>query len=168
MSWQDIVKAVAPTLGMALGGPMGGAATKFLTDKLLGDNGGDSEDLESFILGASPEQLAELKKIDNEFKVKMRELDINVYELEQKSVEGARGLYKVNIWPQIVLSAIFIIGYFGILYMLFSGEVSISESQRDVVNILLGVLTAAVPQILSFWFGSSLGSKEKTHSMKGK
>ena len=162
MSWKDIVKAVAPTLGVALGGPMGGAATKFLTDKLLGDNGGNSEDIESFILGASPEQLAELKKIDNEFKIKMRDLNIDVFELESKDRDSARGLYRVNVWPQIVLSAIFIIGYFAILYMLFSGEVSISESQRDVVNILLGVLTAAVPQILSFWFGSSLGSKEKT------
>jgi len=168
VSWQDIVKAVAPTLGMALGGPMGGAATKFLADKLLGKDGGDNKDLESFVLGANPEQLAELKKIDSEFKVKMRELDIDVFALEIKDLDSARGLFKVNIWPQIVLSAIFITGYFAILYMLFSGGVAISESMRDVVNILLGVLTAAVPQILSFWFGSSLGSKEKTHSMKGK
>ena len=167
MSWKDIVKTVAPTIGVALGGPMGGAATKFLADKFLGGDGGDTKDLESFILGASPEQLAELKKVDNEFKIKMRELDIDVFAIETKDRDSARGLFKVNIWPQIVLSTIFINGYFVILYMLFSGEVAITDSMRDVVNILLGVLTAAVPQILSFWFGSSLGSKEKTNSMKG-
>jgi len=167
MKWQDIVKAVAPTIGVALGGPMGGAATKFLAEKFLGGDGEDTKDLESFILGASPEQLAELKKLDHDFKIKMRELDIDVFALEAKDRDSARELFKVNIWPQIVLSAIFINGYFVILYMLFSGEVEITASMRDVVNILLGVLTAAVPQILSFWFGSSLGSKEKTNSMKG-
>jgi len=167
MKWQDIVKTVAPTIGVALGGPMGGAATKFLTDKLLGNSGGDAQDVESFIMGASPKDLAALKKLDHEFKLEMKALSIDVFELEAKDRDSARGLFKVNIWPQIVLSAIFITGYFAILYMLFSGGVAISESMRDVVNILLGVLTAAVPQILSFWFGSSLGSKEKTNSIKG-
>lgn len=167
MSWQDIVKTIAPVLGTALGGPMGGAASKFIADKLLGNPDATPSDIEDFIVGASSAEMIKLKELDNDFKLEMRKLNIDVFKIEADDRNSARSLFKVNIWPQIVLSAIFITGYFVILYMLFSGEVAISESLRDVVNILLGVLTAAVPQIMSFWFGSSLGSKEKTNSMKG-
>tara|TARA_R110002153_G_C13332612_1_gene498563 strand:- start:3714 stop:4223 length:510 start_codon:yes stop_codon:yes gene_type:complete len=167
MNWQEIVKSIAPTLGTALGGPMGGAATKFIAEKLLGNPDATTGEVKNAVLWAPTEQLVKLKALDLQFERDMKALDIDVFELESKDRDSARGLYKVNIWPQIALSAIFIVGYFGILYMLFSGEVSISESQRDVVNILLGVLTAAVPQILSFWFGSSLGSKEKNSALRG-
>ena len=102
----------------------------------------------------------------------MRKLDIDVFKLEVEDRASARELFKVNIWPQIVLSAIFVIGYFGVLFYLFkskdvgsalSGENA--EWLQGVFTTISGVLTAAIPQILGFWFGSSLGSKEKTQSM---
>lgn len=169
MSWKDIVKSIAPTLGTALGGPMGGAATKFLTDKLLGDAGADALDVESFVLGASPEQLASIKKLDHEFKLEMKALDIDVDALEVKDKESARGLYKVNMWPQITLSAVFVAGYFSVLFLLIGGGAGTgSMINNPVFTTILGVMIGAMPQILGFWFGSSLGSKEKTNTLKNK
>lgn len=168
MSWKDIVKTIAPTLGTALGGSMGGAATKFLADKLLGDSSADVSEVESFVLGASPEQLATLKKLDHEFKLEMKALDIDVFELEVKDKDSARGLFKINIWPQIILSTVFVLGYFGILYFLLHNNAETPIISNPVFTTILGVLTAAIPQILGFWFGSSLGSKEKTNSLKNK
>jgi hypothetical protein len=91
----------------------------------------------------------------------MARLDIDVYQIEVEDRKDARGLAKVNMLPQIILSSIFIAGYFAIVYMLFSGKVVIDESIRDMSNILLGVITANIPSIMSFWFGSSHGSKQK-------
>jgi hypothetical protein len=36
---------------------------------------------------------------------------------------------------------------------------------KGQLGILVGILTAAVPQILAYWFGSSSGSKAKTDAM---
>jgi membrane-bound ClpP family serine protease len=165
-SWKDIVRSIAPTLGTALGGPMAGAATKFIADKMLGKEEASQEEIQEAIISASPEQLVKLREIDNQFKLQMKNLQIDVYELEYKDRDSARKLFEVNIWPQIVLSALFVLGYFGVLYFLMhSGIDKNSMINNPVFTTILGVLTAAIPQILGFWFGSSLGSKQKTGSM---
>lgn len=174
-SWKDIIRSIAPTLGTALGGPMAGAATKFIADKLLGKADASQEEIQEAILGASPDMLAKLKELDNQFKLDMKNLEIDVYELEYKDRDSARKLFAVNIWPQIILSAIFVVGYFGVLYFLLNVDINATNDtdatgtkqiklmiDNPVFTTILGVLTAAIPQILSFWFGSSLGSKEKT------
>ena len=71
-----------------------------------------------------------------------------------------------SIIPQVVLSALFIVGYFTMMGLFFSNTLEIPMS--DVFNVLAGVLTAAIPQILSFWFGSSHGSKQKTEALANK
>jgi len=40
--------------------------------------------------------------------------------------------------------------------------IDLSAEMQPTFNIILGVLTAAIPMILQFWFGSSNGSKDKT------
>lgn len=165
--WKTIVRSVAPTLGAALGGPIGGVATKFLADKFLGNSDASEAELEQAIIGATPEQLATLKKLDNDFAIQMKKLDIDVFKLEVEDRKSAREMFKVNIWPQVTLSAVFVIGYFWVLYLLVSNATiknMAAENQAlfGILATVIGVLTAAIPQILNFWFGSSMGSKEKT------
>jgi hypothetical protein len=162
--WKSIVHSVAPTIGTAIGGPIGGVATKFIAATLLGKPDATEKDIEEAIAEASPEMLAELKRLDKEFEAKMKELEIDVYELEVEDRKDARQMFKVNIWPQITLSGIFVAGYFGVLYILLSGGAMASmknDALFGVFTTIIGVLTAAIPQILGFWFGSSMGSKEK-------
>jgi len=161
MDWKKIVGTLAPTLATALGGPLAGTATKFLAAELLGDENATEADIGEHLAGANPEQLAKLREIDNSFKLEMKRLNVDLEKLYVDDRNGARELAKVNMWPQIVLSFVFITGYFAIVYLLFSGSVVIDESIRDMSNILLGVLTANIPAIMSFWFGSSHGSKNK-------
>ena len=167
-NWKDIVRTIAPTIGTALGGPMAGAASKYIADKLLGKPDASPAEIEQAIISASPEQLSKLKEIDTQFKLEMKKLDIDIFELEYKDRDSARKLFEVNIWPQIIISAIFVLGYFSVLFYLLhsqSGEPNLEGAMLGVVTTILGVLTAAVPQILNFWFGSSLGSKEKTKGL---
>ena len=161
MNWKKIVGNLAPTLATALGGPLAGTATKYIADKLLGNESATEADIEAFISGANPEQLAKLKEIDNKFAVDMAKLDVDVFKLEVEDKKSARQLAEKNMWPQITLSVIFIGGYFALVFVLFSGKVTITDDIRDMANILLGVLTASIPSIMQFWFGSSHGSKTK-------
>lgn len=165
MNWKDIVKSVAPVLGTALGGPLGGTAVKFIAEKVLGDSSADESTVAEFIASASPDKLLELKALDQDFKIQMKQLDVDVFALEQKDRDSARALFKINIWPQIVLSALYIVGYFIVLVAVLTGKVAIPESSQSLVNVLIGMLSTAVPMILQFWFGSSMGSKEKTAKM---
>lgn len=161
MDWKAIVKTVAPVIGTALGGPLGGAATKFLAGALLGNEGASEQDVADAVLGASPGKLVELKKLDLDFKARMRELDIDVFKLEVSDKASARDLAKFNMWPHMILSALYTAGYFWVLYVLLTGQIVIAPDAKDVFNQIIGILSAAQVTIMAFWFGSSYGSKMK-------
>lgn len=163
--WKEIICGIAPTLATALGGPLAGTAVKYLGDKLLGNESCDEEDIENFILQANPEDLYRVKQLDNDFKVEMKKLDIDVMALSVDNTKSAREMAKINMWPQISLSILFVVGYFAILIMMFVDFISPSETMKDPLLILLGVMTREMPTIMQFWFGSSFGSKKKTEKL---
>lgn len=53
---------------------------------------------------------------------------------------------------QVVLSAVYIGGYFLMLGLVLMGYIRTPVEWKDVLIALLGVLTAGVGMILSFWF----------------
>ena len=75
---KSILGVLAPTLGTALGGPLGGMAARALSEALLGKPDGSIDDLEEVIGLASPDQLANIKKIEADFKVQLKALDVDI------------------------------------------------------------------------------------------
>ncbi len=151
---------LAPTIGAAVGGPMGGVAMKFLADKFTG---GDTGKVEDFLLAASPDQLKELKLAEIEFEREMRELDIDFERLQAQDRDSARSLAKsTTLWPQIVLATLYTTAYISTLWAFLTGSVEIDENYSEMVVSLIGALGAVQVQVLNFFFGSSSGSKEKT------
>lgn len=162
MDWKSLVKNIAPTLGAALGSPMGGAATRFLAEKFLGDPSADESQLAEALLAASPGDLQEIRRLDKEFRVEMRKLDVDVFKLETQDRDSARSLAsKTSMVPQIILSVLYSIAYGVVLYAFMTGKITVPESQQVLFGSLIGILTGAQVQILNFWFGSSSGSKQK-------
>ena len=53
---------------------------------------------------------------------------------------------------QVVLSGLFISGYFFLLWQFLEGNVKVPADYKDMFMTLLGVLTAGVGTILAFWF----------------
>jgi hypothetical protein len=107
-----------------------------------------------------------VKEADQAFKTKMRELGIRESELHQKDRASAREMAaKLGMWPQVVLSIIYTAGYFVMLYLLISGDWHPPQNSEELVAGLVGVLTAGVIKVMDFWFGSSVGSKQKTQVM---
>ena len=162
--FKDIVATVAPVLGTALGGPLGGAATTMILEKL----GVDTEKAAVETMTADPGALLKLKEAEYDFKKYMAELKIKEKDLHRQDRDSARKLaIERGIVIQAALTGLFITGYFVLIYWFFSGSVAqgLGEWSKGQLGILIGVLTAAIPQMLNFWFGSSEGSKRKTLSM---
>lgn len=173
-NWKEIVGQVAPVLGTALGGPFAGTAVKFLTDAFLDDdeqaeladpnkNITAEQLLSQHLTSAGPETLVLLKELDLEFEVQMAEIGLQKEQLRAKDREDARSLAEnTTLWPQIILAAVFILGYFSMLgYLLYSAVEGGLEQLPQSVLILLGVMTGAIPQILNFFYGTTKGSSDK-------
>lgn len=161
MDWKKIVGTVAPGIATALGGPLAGLAVKALGGALGLGEGASEEAVAVAVSGANPDQLLAIKQADHGFKIKMRELGVDLERIAAADRASAREVAKVNMWPHIVLSAVYTVGYFMMLYFFMTGSVEISSSLKTEFSIVLGVMTAAQTMIMQFWFGSSSGSKEK-------
>ena len=80
--WKPLVKAVAPTIGTALGGPFGVVATTALSSALLGKPNGSESEISTALKSPSIEQLSDLAKADKEFALKLKELDVDLSKAE--------------------------------------------------------------------------------------
>ena len=89
---KGLVGNLAPTLGAALGGPVGGAAAQMLADVLGCDP--TPQKLNKALSQATPEQLAEIKKAELDFEARMKELDVDVFALETADVQHASEAFK--------------------------------------------------------------------------
>lgn len=58
------------------------------------------------------------------------------------------------------LAWVYTCGYFGTLTCILFGFVHPAPTQEELINILMGVLTAGQYSVLQYYFGSSHGSRE--------
>jgi len=163
--WKSVVKTVAPMLGTALGGPLGGLAARTIAGAVLGDENATEEQIAEAIASASPEQLLALKKADQDFALRMKELDVDIKRIDQMDRSSAREREVKtgdSLTPRL-LAAFITLGFFGILgFMMTHG---LPEGGRDAMLVMLGALGTAFTGVIAYYFGSSAGSKEKTAHM---
>lgn len=158
--WKGILGQIAPTISKVVGtvNPLAGMGLAFLSNKLLGHPNGTQDDIAAAMATATPEQLLALKQAENEFKAKMTELGVKVDELDVADRGSARNAFGViRFVPQMVISGLFIIGYFAILFLDALGKTNFGPAKEN----LLAVLTL----ILNFWFGSSHSSQRKDEAL---
>ncbi len=93
-----------------------------------------------------------------EFRARMKEADMQELEIRAKDTDSARSLVKTSLGP-IVISTIVTISFAVLVFMVMF--VSIPTASQAVAYLLLGTLGTAFSQVLNFWLGTSLGSKEK-------
>ena len=155
-----LLGSVAPTLATALGGPLAGLAVKSLSKALLGAEDFSEEAVMEAMATASPEQLAAVKKIDADFKVQMKSLDIDLERIAVDDRKSARDMQKeTKDWIPRALAVSVTAGFFAILiYMLVYG---LPTTGNEALLLLLGALQTAWGGIIAFYFGSSSGSQKK-------
>jgi len=162
---EPVIQYIAPVLASALKGPLAGIANKFITDHLIKENHANNQLPENMIetLLNDSRNLQEIKDIDNKFKIEMEALNIDVFSLEAESKKKTKDQSKMDNKPQVIISILFLVAYFIMLASIFYVEASDTFNMKQGENslagelqILFGVLTAGVGQILSFWFGGAL------------
>ena len=147
---KNIVGAVAPTLGTAIGGPMGGMAANMLADVLGVPN--DQKSIEKAIQNATPQQMLELKKAEQQFEVQMKELDVDVFELETADKQHARGMFSKD-WTARIIGVATIAGF--LCYIFLVTLQPPEQNSEALINLVLGYLGGLASAIISFYFGAS-------------
>ena len=147
---KNLVGAVAPTIGTALGGPMGGMAANMIADVLGVPN--TPKAIEKAIQEATPEQMLELKKAEQEFEVQMKELDVDVFKLEAQEKQHARGMFSKD-WTARIIGLFTIGGFLGYIFLVTLQPPE--QNSEALINLVLGYLGGLASAIISFYFGAS-------------
>ena len=157
-----LLKGVAPVLATAVAGPAGGAAVGWIASK-LGIPDDTIEGVTTALTG------------NPELTLKLKELDLEYAKLEAQDRDSARKAYATVATSEHATKLdkavvpILALGVVGLAFLLIGilMFVDTPNDQQQLVIFALGFITSAAGQVLSFYFGSSQGSKDKTEEMKG-
>ena len=158
----SLLKGVAPVLATAVAGPAGGAAVGWIASK-LGIDDATVEGVTAALTG------------NPEMTMKLKELDLEYAKLDQQDRDSARKAYaevatsehstKLDkaVVPILALGTVALAFLFiGILIF-----IDVAPDQQQMIIFALGFITSSAGQVLSFYFGSSQGSKDKTKELEG-
>ena len=157
----NLLKGVAPALATAVAGPLGAAAITAISSKL-----GVSD---------SVEEVAKAIAGDPQAAQKLAELELEYAKLDAQDRDSARKAYAAvatsenSTKLEKLVVPILALGVVGLAFTLIGilMFVDTPSDQQQLVIFALGFITSAAGQVLSFYFGSSQGSKDKTEEMKG-
>jgi len=182
IDWKKLVSTVAPTLGTMLGGPLVGTAVSALSNVFLGNpDGTESEVSKAVIDGLTPEKIAEMQKVDIEHKETMAKLGFDYAKLQQDKelafVDDVKDARKYRD-DKVFWLGVIILGMFAIVmgmslygtYGIISGgipikDVSVVAAISGFVGTIIGYVAANAQQVVSYFYGSSAGSAQKTSEM---
>lgn len=157
----DWLKTVAPMIGTALGGPLGGAAASFLADKLGLKESTVQAVTEALTSGQlSAEQITAVKIAEIEFQKFLESNKIDLAKISAQNTQGARDMQIAvrSIIPG-TLAIVITLGYLGILIGMMLGTLKVTDNQA--LLILVGALATGFGTVLNFFLGSSHSSQSK-------
>lgn len=147
---KGVIGALAPTLGSALGGPVGGAAANMIAEVLGCDP--EPQKIEKALQNATPEQLAEIKKAELDFEAKMKQMDIDIFALEAADKQDARNHFAKDWTAKLI--ALVMVGFF-CGYIAMITIMPPEQNSMELINLVLGYMGGLVSAVISFYFGAS-------------
>jgi hypothetical protein len=160
----DWLKQIAPTIATAMGGPLAGMAVSAISKAI----GVDPDKVGDMISNnkLTAEQIAQVKIAEIELQKQAQELGLNFEKLEVEDRKSARDMQAAtrSMMPPLLAGSV-TIGFFGIMGMMFNGQV---DSSNPAILMMLGSLGTAWTGIISYYFGSSAGSQAKTDLLSKK
>ena len=124
-------------------------------------------------------QIAQMEHEEELLKLRLEEDRLDLAELQmllkdtndarQREVQIANSdkapLLNKIVTPVLALSILLLT--FVLFGVVMFNDTPLEASRKDILIYILGVLSAIASQIVSYYFGSSAGSKEKTEALKG-
>lgn len=173
--WREAIRAVAPGLATALGGPLAGAAVKVLGDAVLGKADATADDLAAALSAGTltGEQIVALKAAEKSFEIEMAKVDQarehaylgDTQSARQQTVDLAKADSPLA-WGAATVSTLIVLGYFFCIYRLFIVQVDMPPNVFQLLNVMFGALSLAFGQVCNYWLGSSAGSKRAGESIR--
>ena len=129
---------------------MGGMAANMIAEVLGVPN--NPKSIEKAMAEATPEQMLELKKVEQDFEVKMKELEVDVFKLETEDIQDARGKFSKD-WTARIMGIATVGGFLGYIFLITIQPPE--QNSEALVNLVLGYLGGLASAIISFYFGAS-------------
>ena len=160
----DWLRQIAPTIATAMGGPLAGMAVSVISKAI----GVDPDKVGDMISNnkLTAEQIAQVKIAEIELQKQAQELGLNFEKLEVEDRKSARDMQAAtrSLMPPLLAGSV-TVGFFGIMGMMFNGQV---DSSNPAILMMLRSLGTAWTGIISYYFGSSAGSQAKTDLLSKK
>lgn len=156
----QILKTFAPTIALAVGGPVGPFAAAAL-HAVFGTT--DDKSAEAALLGATPQQLADLKKADQDFKTHMADLGVTEDKMAFDDTANARAreIAVRDNTPKMLAYGVIAATLLLEGWIVIHGIPHLDEQMAVVVGRVLGTFDTATALILGYYYGSSKGSAMK-------
>lgn len=165
MDWKQVgqsVAAAAPALGLALGGPAGGAIGSLVAAAFGVDSTPESV---SKALVTDPDAAVKLQEIQLRHAEVLAAIAAQQYAAQLADTQQARVTHQGHWMPwvlTVVLAAMVAAMGVGLFILDTPSE------NREVVYLLAGQLLGAFATAIAYWLGSSRGSAEKQRVLESR
>ena len=172
MDWKKVISSVAPTLGTALGGPLGGVAVTGILSALGIEGSTDPEQneklLEEKMKLASPADLVTLKEAEYQFKKDMKKMGVDIEAIHAKDRDSARKReVKIGGYTTPLIAVIVVVGFFGMAAAVLLGVTdAMTTTAVGFAGTVVGYASAKADQVISYYFGSSSGQDYATQNKR--
>jgi hypothetical protein len=177
--WKKLVGGIAPVLGTALGGPLAGQAISML-GQALGLGGDASETTVAAAVSSgrlSGEQVVAMQQAEQDFKVKMEGLRVDVLKINQ-AAEGAliadtadarhtfggnENVFVLGVCILVTFALLMgavLTGCFLLMTGFFQVDPNVAAICSGLIGTVVGYVAANAQQVVSYFYGSSKGSKD--------
>lgn len=150
---------IAPALATAVAGPLGGFAVSAIASKL-----GVADTVEAVTKAMSADPDAALK---------LAQIDLETMKVEQANTADARAMQVAALQQSDVFSKrfpMYLTAFWSLCAAVYIGFITFSiipEPNVRFADTILGfILGTVIATMLNFWFGSSIGSKEKGEALR--
>lgn len=153
-----LLKGAAPMLATVVAGPLGGKAVSMIAEKFGVE---DTVEAVAKAIAGDPQAAQKLAEIDlAQFRAEAEDRDSAREREFEMAKAGATPLAQLVV-PILALGTVATTFLF-IAALLF---LEIKTEQQQLIIFALGYATAAAQQVLSYYFGSSKSSQDKTAAM---
>jgi ABC-type siderophore export system fused ATPase/permease subunit len=117
---------------------------------------------------ARAKAMQELQRMEAEGELKKLEAEYADKDSARKR-EMAISTSEHSPWLNKIITSLLALGIVGLAFALFAVILflEVTPANKDILIFLLGNLTTLVGLVCSYYFGSSVGSKDKTEEIKG-
>ena len=154
-----LLGSVAPALASVVAGPAGGAAVSAIA-KVFG-------------VADSVEAVTQAVKTDPDAALKLAQIDLETIRVQHANTENARAMQVAALQQSDVFSkrfTMYLTSFWSVCAAVYIGFITFSiipEPNVRFADTILGfILGTVIATMLNFWFGSSIGSKEKGEALR--